>query len=266
MDQKLCKRCKKPNDQNDKATCDVCRAKQQSYMAARRVVLKEDSVCQQCCVSQAKKDSIYCQSCLDKQKTSREARATAGICVYCRKPSTTGKTCNDCKTRSRINAAAKRQIWKEQSKCVKCGGERDSKLSKCIACRKLATESYIRSQKRYEDLGVCIDCGSASATPGNRRCVACYLKRVAGKRLGNAFRWQEIELLFDQQSGICPYSGLKLEIGIDADLDHKTPVSKGGSNEIENLQWVHSMANTMKWHYSEEEFLNMVCLIAARRQ
>jgi 5-methylcytosine-specific restriction endonuclease McrA len=63
---------------------------------------------------------------------------------------------------------------------------------------------------------------------------------------------------FDKQTGICPYTGRHLILGKDASLDHIVPSSKGGTNDLENLQWVFHKANEMKWNYSEEEFLGLV--------
>lgn len=235
-------------------------------MAARRSTLKKNGTCQDCYVSPFKENSIYCQNCLDKQKLGRQARAESNLCISCRDPITTGTLCERCRIRSRKNAVLRSQMWKQQSKCTKCGSDRDSELSKCASCRQLASESYLRSKKRNDDLGICVDCGKQSAIQGNRRCIACYVKRVAGKRTGDISRQQELQKLFEQQQGVCPYTGLILSLGVNADLDHKVPVSKGGTNAIENLQWVHKMANTMKWHYGEEEFLNMVETIASHRR
>ena len=70
-----------------------------------------------------------------------------------------------------------------------------------------------------------------------------------------------LQKLFDDAGGICPYSGRKLTLGVDAEIDHREPRSKGGSDFIENLQWVHKVVNQMKYNYSEEDFLAVVAEI-----
>ena len=157
--------------------------------------------------------------------------------------------------------AARRKTWKEQGKCVKCGGERDSERVKCGSCRELAKKTYERAKKRCKDRNLCLDCGKWFCLDGNARCKICYLKRVAHKRLGSTSKWKEIDGLFEQQSGLCPYTGIPLQLGLNAELDHKVPKSKGGTDDVLNLQWVYSKVNTMKWNNDEGDFLSLVKLV-----
>lgn len=55
------------------------------------------------------------------------------------------------------------------------------------------------------------------------------------------------------QRGRCAYTGKKL--GRDAQVDHKTPLSKGGTNHPDNLHWVTPAANWVKREMTHEEFL-----------
>lgn len=63
------------------------------------------------------------------------------------------------------------------------------------------------------------------------------------------------------QRGRCAYTGKRL--GRDAQVDHKTPVSRGGTNAAENLHWVTPAANFVKRDRTHDEFVAL-CVDIAR--
>jgi 5-methylcytosine-specific restriction endonuclease McrA len=63
------------------------------------------------------------------------------------------------------------------------------------------------------------------------------------------------------QRGRCAYTGQKL--GRDAQVDHKTPTSKGGTNHPTNLHWVTPQANSCKGSMTHEQFLGIATDIVA---
>jgi 5-methylcytosine-specific restriction endonuclease McrA len=56
-----------------------------------------------------------------------------------------------------------------------------------------------------------------------------------------------------KQRGRCAYTGKKL--GRDAQVDHKVPLSKGGTNDPDNIHWVIPAANWVKHEMTHEQFL-----------
>lgn len=60
----------------------------------------------------------------------------------------------------------------------------------------------------------------------------------------------------------CQLSGLLLEPSTAA-LDHKIPISSGGLDSIENLQWVNSDVNKAKGSMSQEAFIAMCKRVAS---
>ena len=115
-------------------------------------------------------------------------------------------------------------------------------------------------QTRLSD-GLCALCDSPRIN--NRLCVKHFLKITAKTHLRSSKRYQELYDLFVKQDGICPYTKIKLTLGVDASIDHIIPKSRGGKLEdVSNLQWVYCNVNFMKSDMLESEFLNLVKLIA----
>lgn len=59
-----------------------------------------------------------------------------------------------------------------------------------------------------------------------------------------------------EQEFRCSLTGIKLTPDV-AQVDHIIPVSCGGSDAIDNLQWVHSTVNKMKSTLTQTEFLDI---------
>jgi len=62
------------------------------------------------------------------------------------------------------------------------------------------------------------------------------------------------------QRGRCAYTGKRL--GRDGQVDHKIPVSRGGTNAADNLHWVTAQANNVKRDKTHEEFITLCVDIA----
>lgn len=59
-----------------------------------------------------------------------------------------------------------------------------------------------------------------------------------------------------RQKLLCPFTGIKLTAQ-NISVDHIVPLSKGGSNRVDNIRLVHNMVNRMRLEYSDEEFIQM---------
>lgn len=79
-----------------------------------------------------------------------------------------------------------------------------------------------------------------------------WKRRIRSKASGA----NDLYKLAKDQEFRCALSGLPLEPS-DAALDHIVPVSKGGTDDIGNLQWVHSVINKMKGSLDNDEFVAM---------
>ncbi len=52
--------------------------------------------------------------------------------------------------------------------------------------------------------------------------------------------------------------------GVNASLDHKIPTSRGGNNDLPNLQWVDMQINFVKNALTHDEFVEFCVAIAIK--
>ena len=131
---------------------------------------------------------------------------------------------------------------------------RAAKRKQMAARREIDPQRERDNQRRWRELN-----------PGR---VASTLKRYAEKR----FFWirsarlkgsvkaspRELSSLWRTQRGICAMTGQRLDR--TAELDHIIPKSRGGSNEIGNLQWVTRIVNRAKTNLTSDEF-RVLCMV-----
>lgn len=80
------------------------------------------------------------------------------------------------------------------------------------------------------------------------------------KRIGK----NERQALFGAQRGKCMYCGIKAEMTY-FDVDHKTPVARGGSNRFSNYQLLCSPCNRRKGALTDGEFRRKYKLTPSRK-
>lgn len=122
----------------------------------------------------------------------------------------------------------------------------------CESCTNSLAESKKRQNAKLREQGLCYDCRKPSN--GKLRCLMCSLNNSVRKH-SCADKTTELLELFNQQQGKCTYTGLPIVIGESASIDHKNPSSKGGTNDLSNLHWVHTGINRLKGTMNHDEFL-----------
>jgi 5-methylcytosine-specific restriction endonuclease McrA len=104
--------------------------------------------------------------------------------------------------------------------------------------------------------GLCRHC-EVPATVGTV-CLDCWFCQTAWNHLRSNTLGPELKKLWEVQGGRCAYTGIELIPGPrlvgNASLDHRVPLSKGGTKNIENTQWVLCQINRMKTDMTEDEF------------
>lgn len=88
-----------------------------------------------------------------------------------------------------------------------------------------------------------------------QQCETCLLKGKSRELFGTDERWKDLGSIYLGQNCICRFSGCLLKIGSNASIDHLIARAKEGTNELDNLAWVHLWANLMKNDMPEDKFL-----------
>ncbi len=263
MDQLLCKKCKTGIAAEGHRCCDRCLEKQRQYMRTRRAELAKRNLCEGCRINSRREGGIYCVDCLESQRQGRDAWKKDGLCILCGLAVVPGKArCGKCLSIARKNDVKQSQKRRKSGTCVKCGvGIPVHPHIRCHVCLSSKAKAALRLNHERRKGGICVRC-CEKAIDGNCFCEVCYFKHIAFKRTGSSSNWEFLKGLFSNQAAKCPYTGIELLIGVNAELDHRIPKSKNGTDEISNLQWVYAPVNTMKWDMNESDFLAVVFKIS----
>ena len=100
------------------------------------------------------------------------------------------------------------------------------------------------------------------AMPTSQFCLKHWFYKQAVVALHDSKKAAAIEELFYAQDELCAYTEEKLIPGVNASLDHKTPLCRGGNHDIENLHWVTKRINGAKFYLTHEEFVQQCAHIA----
>ena len=75
----------------------------------------------------------------------------------------------------------------------------------------------------------------------------------------------DLKKLLQIQGYKCALSGVRLTPK-NAELDHKIPLSRGGANDLANLQWLSKEVNRAKGAMDNDEFIAMCKRVASIRK
>lgn len=170
------------------------------------------------------------------------------LCVNCGKnPQLENFTqCENCKNRQKKLL----KIRTQKGLCGRCGKPKVEGKFFCQDCLNKDCEK----RKRKKEAGICYSCKNV-AVENRSKCAECFMKAMA-KQAGTTA--EILKDIWNEQNGICTYSGRKLIIGINASVDHKMPKSKGGNNDSSNLQFVHKTVNFAKNNLLENDFIQLI--------
>jgi 5-methylcytosine-specific restriction endonuclease McrA len=133
-------------------------------------------------------------------------------------------------------------------------------------------EYYKKNQKKYKERYnqkrqyILAQCKEYRDTHPEKRRAACkgwwdahpthriyyeHTRRARKNGNGGSYTLEELNTLFKEQDSRCFYCGQLLEA---YHIDHKTPISRGGSNNIDNIALACAPCNLSKYTKTAEEF------------
>lgn len=234
---------------------------QLKYANKRYEKLKAKRLCCQCQKNLNKSDGVKCTDCAKTSaiatKKKRNSLIAKNLCLYCGKIKArkNQKWCDACKI---IKQRQNKNYYKTRRyvRCAGCSKLLKNKISiYCQECKlKQQTDKHER-KIRYEKQGCCTSCGKIKLKL-IKLCFKCWIRALASSN-GKCAKAKDLHNLWEDQAGKCAYTGLTLNPGETASLDHKIPRSKGGTDSKNNLQWVHIDINFMKRDLSHGRFTKL---------
>jgi hypothetical protein len=257
----LCPLCGKQSPAPNRAHCQECADEDKLTKRARDTERLKVGICTVCGKRQCVPGKSKCNKCATVANTARDdlrkINLASGLCSECgSRPSLPKKyRCKECTDAMRLKDAERRRRKIADGICGINGC--NESIFRSVFCKAHWEHNRSCQKERAAHLrskNLCTSCGK-NPTNDCTLCESCHLKRAAKKYLGDKSHWVSLQDKFNSQQRRCVYSGIPLLIGQNASLDHIIAKSKGGTNTIGNLQWVHIWINKMKNDLPHEEFL-----------
>lgn len=166
----------------------------------------------------------------------------------------------------------RRKRYAAQSFCQTCKAAIENGKKQCDECLKMRSRHTKTYKQRRVVNGLCVCCGKDALKTVLRKsvthCYDCFFKKIANERLGRYKDWEILKEKFETQNGKCAYTGVEMDLGKNASLDHIKPVSRYPelANDVNNVQWVLTEVNFMKRNFEHERFIEIAKLIALKHK
>lgn len=155
-----------------------------------------------------------------------------------------------------INAPSSRKCVEKKDALRRSKSASQKNHILCLVCG----ETLTRADTSGRNPKFCMSCVELVNAARNKRNQIARNKGTSNSGKGVA---TSLYRLLESQNFLCALTGEVLTPE-NAALDHKTPLSRGGTNDIENLQWLTKEANTAKASMTNDEFI-AVCALVARK-
>ena len=154
------------------------------------------------------------------------------------------------------NLIAKR---KELGLCTRCGETSRPEKIFCESCADKANQRWRESRVKFCETADFDNHCKLCRKPKVGNTVLCqwhYFQNCANKTLGSTKFAKTLEDKLQLQDYKCYYTGVTLEIGVNASIDHRLSVSNHPElrHDVENVVWCTKSINMMKHDLDEADF------------
>lgn len=192
----------------------------------------------------------------------KKHRRSAGLCLGCGgKPEPGYVRCFDCLAKKRHRQYTWLIKRSAVGLCRKCDNKRESDKTLCKECARMKQEANRDKRKKASVTGRCHGC-HRPALPTLSSCETCWFANVSSRLADTRAFGPALKQLIEEQDWKCILSGAQLVPGVNASLDHRLPISRGGSSEIGNVQWVTKTINRMKTDLTNDEFIELCRVVS----
>jgi HNH endonuclease len=149
--------------------------------------------------------------------------------------------------------------------CTACNNPRHGTATYCLEHIQKRRDWESKRRTRRVSNGGCGNCTFGIPIPNISICIECWWNQK-GVSVGGVKQVVYLQQLWEKQDGRCALSNLPLTPGINASIDHIIPKSKSGTNDINNLRWLHTSVNSGKGTISDEHFIEICKAVASYNQ
>lgn len=185
-----------------------------------------EKICIRCNIDYALKDRSICNLCFNQQTKERKAKNIAnGLCGCCGNP------------------------------------KADTSNYYCNKCSLVQAKKHKETRLERIHNNVCVECASPNKLDNVLSCFTCWMREKSNHTFHKTRYMNDLIRLLELQDYKCALTGDILIPGTNASLDHIIPKSRGGLNDISNVQWVTLCANKMKYKQTYNELIMRCKLI-----
>jgi len=184
-------------------------------------------------------------------------------CLRCKNIAIPNKTkCDECSQHCVKQGKQRRKKLKIAGLCTQCGKNKDgNSIAYCLKCSRRKISSARCRRNKLIKLGLC---ACSKKLYAGKQCFECYFKRCCCRATGNIQLWRQLYNKLVKQKFCCIYTNRKLIPTENMSIDHIIPTTKGGSSNIDNLQWIDEQINRMKNDFTHDEFIETMKFIIGR--